>query len=130
METAVVLDMSQRPIYWHLPPGRSAVSLPDSRKLWDLLWSQRDSLLGVAHSHPGNLLRPSLVDVSTFAAVEAGLGRRLFWWIVTQESLAVYRYHPRTGGYEIVRTPLTEPMNEETPSWVASLRHLSSETKG
>lgn len=53
MEAALVLDKDWNIIHRHLPPGRSAVSLPDTRGLWDVLWENRRSRLHVAHSHPG-----------------------------------------------------------------------------
>ena len=78
-------------IYWHLPPGRTGGSLPDSRKLWDVLWEHRkDEFLGFAHSHPGaGVPAPSWEDITTFAAVEAGLGRRLHWWITSSDNLVL-----------------------------------------
>ena len=42
-------------------------------------------LAGVAHSHPGGgIPTPSWEDLTTFAAVEDGLGQRLVWWIVSE----------------------------------------------
>lgn len=91
METALVFDWEGRTIHWHEPPGRSASSLPDSRSLWDVLWEHRSSknggtgrLAGVAHTHPWNgPTGASQTDLTTFRAVELGLGQRLLWPIVT-----------------------------------------------
>ena len=52
LEAALVFDKEHRVLGWHLPQGRTAVSLPDSRALWELLWDNRAILGGVAHSHP------------------------------------------------------------------------------
>jgi hypothetical protein len=82
-EAAVVIDIHDQPLYWHLPAGRSASALPDSRALWLVLWDNRERLAGVAHTHPAGIARPSATDIATFVACEAGLGRRLSWWIVT-----------------------------------------------
>ena len=30
-EAAVVIDLDDQPTYWHLPPGRTATSIPASR---------------------------------------------------------------------------------------------------
>jgi len=84
METGLVFDFHGGVIHWHVPPNRSQGALPDSRDLWEVLWENREILGGVAHTHPWNCeAHPSQTDVTTFAAVEAGLGMRLVWPIVT-----------------------------------------------
>jgi hypothetical protein len=84
MEAALVFDKWGVPIYWHTPPDRTMSSLPDSRGLWEVLWDNRADLGGVAHTHPwSGFSGPSQTDVTTFAAVEAGLGQRLIWPVVT-----------------------------------------------
>lgn len=83
-EAALVFDAWGRPIYWHVPDDRSSGALPDSRKLWEVLWDNRYELGGVAHTHPWDgETGPSGTDVTTFAAIEAGLGQRLIWPIAT-----------------------------------------------
>jgi hypothetical protein len=84
MEAGLVFDRQGDPIHWHLPPDRTGVALPDSRALWKVLWENRHRLGGVAHTHPwAGPSAPSVIDVTTFAAIEAGLGQRLIWPIVT-----------------------------------------------
>jgi len=84
METGLVFSSHGSALYWHVPPDRSGGALPDSRDLWEVLWTNREILGGVAHTHPWNgEAHPSQTDVTTFAAVEAGLGERLVWPIVT-----------------------------------------------
>lgn len=84
METALVFDLNGKTIYWHEPAGRTSGSLPDSQDLWDVLWENRHRLGGVAHTHPWNgPAVPSTTDVTTFAAVEKGLGKHLLWPVVT-----------------------------------------------
>lgn len=87
IEAGVLVDLACEPIYWHLPLDRSGGALPDSRPLWDVIWENRERLLGFAHSHPGSgIPGPSHEDVTTFAAVEAALGKRLVWWITSADS--------------------------------------------
>ena len=83
METALVFDLHGKTIYWHEPSGRTSGYLPDSQDLWDVLWDNRHRLGGVAHTHPwhGPAL-PSHTDLTTFAAVEKGLGKHLLWPVV------------------------------------------------
>jgi hypothetical protein len=63
--------------------------LPDSRDLWDVIQENKDRVMGFAHSHPGSgIPAPSFEDVSTFAAIEAALGKRLVWWITSSDSFS------------------------------------------
>jgi hypothetical protein len=127
IEAGVVIDKCGWPVYWHLPPGRSAGSLPDSRTLWEVLWDsfKADTLLGFAHSHPGSgVPGPSYSDVTTFAAVEAALGKRLDWWITSSDHVVLIRWAgPDKLSYRA-------EMVTEAPSWVAELRRLSQEGQG
>jgi hypothetical protein len=113
------------PVYWHLPPGRNSAFLPDSRELWDVLWEHRHELDGFAHSHPGmGYPGPSSTDLSTFAAIESGLGKRLNWWITTPDRCILCNMlkpsESRKYNYE------TKYLDqEEEPSWLDDLRHLS-----
>lgn len=92
MEVAVVIAKNGEPIYWHLPPGREAVRIPDTRTLNEVLVQNRDLVQGVAHSHPGaGVPGPSYEDVTTFAAIE-GNSWRLDWWIASQDHLVVCRW--------------------------------------
>ena len=120
-EAGVVLNLDEWPVFWHAPQQRSGGSLPDSRDLWDVLWEHRDDLAGFAHTHPGSgLPGPSHTDLTTFAAVEAGLGMRLLWWIVSSDHVVVLHWNGQ--GYVSERV-----WNE--PNWVVLLRRLS-ETEG
>lgn len=91
IETGVVLDYNWNVIYWHLPQGRSSGYLPDSRDLWSVIWENRDKVAAVAHSHPEGIIGPSGTDITTFAAIEAGLGKLLMWPIVTGTEVAIYK---------------------------------------
>ncbi len=93
IEVALVFDVEGRVLYWHLPPGRSGGAIPDSRNLWEVLWENRERLGGVAHTHPwyGDT-GPSGTDVTTFAAIEAGLGKRLLWPIVTFDRVVMLKW--------------------------------------
>ena len=124
IEAGVVIDKRGEPMFWHLPEGRSAGSLPDSRTLWDVIWDafNADTLLGFAHSHPGSgVPGPSYSDVTTFAAVEAALGKRLDWWITSSDHVVLIRW---TGPDKISyrATIVTEAL-----SWAAELRRLSQQ---
>lgn len=119
IETGVVLDLAGQPLHWHLPPGRSMGGLPDSRKLWDVIWENRDIISGIAHSHPGSgIPGPSQTDVTTFAAIEAALGRRLDWWIVSagDETVVLLRW-AGSGKLDYHSAPIMVPY----PEWIPKL---------
>mgnify|MGYP001817973532 CR=1 FL=1 len=93
IEAAFVFDIDGNVIAWHLPPGRSGGSIPDSRDLWSVMWENREILGGVAHTHPWRGTPwPSGIDVTTFSACERGLGRRLVWPIITFDRILCFRW--------------------------------------
>lgn len=127
IEAGVVIDKSGQPLFWHLPEGRTAGSLPDSRTLWDVIWGafQDGTLLGFAHSHPGSgVPGPSYSDVTTFAAIEAALGQRLMWWITSETHVVELAW---TGED---RLSYRATLVQEAPAWVAELRRLSQQGQG
>ena len=100
METALVFDRQGKTLHWHEPPGRSGGSLPDSPDLWAVIWDNRDQLGGVAHTHPWKgPAAPSHTDVTTFRAIEQGLGSLLLWPIVTFTEVKYMVYNQVTGLY-------------------------------
>ena len=120
IEAGVVIDLEGKPLHWHLPAGRTGTSIPDSRELWEVLWTNRDRIGGFAHTHPGQgVPGPSHEDVTTFSAVELALGRRLDWWIASADRVALVRWRG-PGNYDYGTETL-----EADPSWVAELRSVS-----
>lgn len=117
IEAGVLVDHKGEPIYWHLPENRSGGALPDSRQLWDVIWENRGQVLGFAHSHPGTgEPGPSYEDVTTFSAVEKALGKRLAWWITSQDQFIELAWRgPHPLRYE--KAPVLY-----TPSWLERLR--------
>jgi len=92
-EAAVVLNLVGEVLYWHLPKNRGTTYIPDTRTLWEVLWQYRGNLGAVVHSHPGKgLPGPSGTDITTFAAVEAALGKRIRWGIITYDQLAYFEW--------------------------------------
>ena len=116
IETGVVINVDGEAIYWHQPPGRTAVSIPDTRLLWDVLWEYRKTLWGFAHSHPGSgIPKPSLTDLSTFLAIEQALGRHLSWWITSTEKLISCTRQAESQSYRSV-------VISTEPPWAGELR--------
>jgi hypothetical protein len=128
IEAGVLLDLKGNPLYWHAPPNRSGGAIPDSRDLWEVIWEHRKNLLGFAHSHPGSgPTGPSYEDITTFADIEQGLGRRLLWPILTSDSYCLVKW----AGPELVRDrlhywPVQAPaVRLPDPEWMTELRRLS-----
>ncbi|HEY8097449.1 MAG TPA: hypothetical protein VIE65_15350 [Methylobacter sp.] len=116
MEAGLVLDVYGNPIFEHFPPGRSSGSLPDSRDLWDFIWDNRHQISGFAHSHPGNgIPYPSDTDITTFKAIEAALGRRLDWWIISSDSIILVKW---------IDNYVVSPI-QVRPAWFFKLKELS-----
>lgn len=117
MEVALVFDKEGRTICFHEPPGRSGGSIPDSRPLWDILWENRHNLGGVAHTHPWD--GPSWAsqeDVTTFRAIELGLGKNLLWPIATFTDLKTFvfmSYDDEHQGYGETETDIVVEGVEE-----------------
>lgn len=127
MEAAVLLEFDRvegwLPIFWHTPEGRTAGSLPDSRALWEQIWDARERTIGLAHSHPGSgIPMPSKEDVTTFAAVEMALGKRLFWWITSADHVVLCMHSGSGHRFDYVTT--SDENFDEDP-WVARLREIS-----
>lgn len=132
MEAGVLLDRKGEPLYWHLPRTRTVVSLPESPELWDVMWANRENISGFAHSHPGSgMPGPSYTDVTTFAALELGLGVRLDWWITSSDSFALIRWRgPDRLGYAphpIIFGSPEQPLLVGEPPWIAELRRHSGQ---
>lgn len=120
IEAGVLIDKEGFAMYWHLPNGRTAGSIPDTRTLWDQIWENRGHVLGFAHSHPGGgIPAPSWTDLTTFAAVEAALGRRLLWWITSSEHIIRLEWcGPEKTDYGFMTPP-------REPYWAEDLRRIS-----
>ena len=87
----------------------SPAALPDSRARWQAIWRHRNVVDLIAHSHPAGPAAFSAEDVSTMAAIDAGLGRRL-------------RYAVVAPAVTITRDGILVP----EPTWVRLLRLASS----
>lgn len=125
MEAGVVVGFEGEPVYWHVPPNRTSASLPDSRSLWEVFWEGRANIQGFAHSHPGHgVPGPSWEDITTFAGVELALGRRLIWWIISQDNMVTVLW-AGPGKYDYVTYPVSIPTPHK-PLWLDELRQHSN----
>ena len=134
-EAGVLLDLAWNPIFWHTPQGRSGGSLPDSQDLWAFIWENRDRISGFGHTHPGyGVPGPSQTDLTTFTAIEEGLGKRLDWWIVSGDRVVLVTWYFPWERYVTRIVPgkdgqpegfRSDEFRPETRYWSAELRRLS-----
>ena len=83
-EVALLFDQHGNPIY--LREGDSHCYIPDDPKYrWKVMWDNRDRMGGEVHTHPfSDIPVPSPTDVTTWSAIERGLGRRFVWGIAAK----------------------------------------------
>jgi hypothetical protein len=94
IEAAAVFDLNFNEVYGHYPNGRTDSWIPDSRDLWEFIWKHRAEVGGVAHTHPWDgEAYPSQTDITTFAAIETGLGKRLLWPIITMTETRCFSFN-------------------------------------
>lgn len=95
--------------------SESPLALPDSRARWEAIWGHREVLAEIAHSHPAGPDAFSGEDVTTMAALDVALGRRLRFSLVTP------------GGY-FLRGDGDAALPAVAPPWAARLRAESGMT--
>ena len=123
LETAVIIAKDDSVVHWHHPNNRTSVSLPDSQELWDVIWENKDRIGGIAHTHPGSgYPAPSHTDLTTFEAIESGLGKKLKWWILSSNCSVLLEWNPRFSRYAFVHST---KFGDEEPGWMRQLRALS-----
>lgn len=91
----------------------SPSSLPDSRARWEAIWTRRDRLVAIAHSHPVGPAAFSAEDESTMAALDSALGRSVRYLVVA----------PRVT---IARTGDGPTLDVSPEPWWAGLLRLAS----
>jgi hypothetical protein len=127
IEVAVIFDKEGKPLYWST--GRGA-SIEDSRSFWDVIWENRDKIQGIAHTHPWvGPTQPSGTDITTWEAIEKGLGIGLLWPIITMSHEHYFMLNICTG--KVVEANLDLSMMKkfvECEDWkncIDKLRELS-----
>jgi proteasome lid subunit RPN8/RPN11 len=93
--------------------SNSPSSLPDSRVRWQQIWNSRDELVAIVHSHPSGPAAFSAEDESTMEAIDAALGRPL-WYAVVAPDVTIAR---------VANGPVVQMKPE---AWWADLMRLAS----
>src|SRR3954470_22476208 len=65
----------------------SPVALPDSRTRWEAIWSRRDRIVEIAHSHPVGPQAFSREDETTMTALVSALGRPILFSVVAPHGM-------------------------------------------
>lgn len=86
--------------------------LDDSQARWQAIWSHREELEELSHSHPLGPLAFSAEDETTMSALGAALGKELTFSIVAPDGM-------------LLRRGRDEHLVREEPWWAALLRLAS-----
>jgi hypothetical protein len=97
------------------------VALPDSRGRWEAIWSLRERITEIAHSHPIGPAAFSREDETTMAALVTALGRPLTFSVVAPDAM-VRCTKTVNEDYEV-------SLVESEPWWASLLRLASSMPK-
>jgi hypothetical protein len=97
--------------------SNSPSALPDSRDRWEAIWTHRDDIEAIVHSHPVGPSAFSAEDLSTMSAVDSALGKAMRYCVVA----------PKVTISRVGDAPVTTLDPE--PWWAALLR-LASGMKG
>lgn len=118
MKREVFLLVDKRGAIIYADASDSPSLLPDSRARWEAIWSRRDDIDVIAHSHPIGPSAFSAEDESTMAALDDALGKPM-------------RYAVVAPSVTITRQGLTASALQLSPEpwWVALLRLASGMTK-
>jgi hypothetical protein len=90
----------------------TAGALPDSRERWEAIWSRRNAVTAVAHSHPWGPHAFSEEDQTTMSAIDAALGRPLTYMVISPRGVLA-----RRAGEEVAV--------DSEPGWARALRRAS-----
>ena len=101
----------------------SPVALPDSRARWEAIWSRRERIVEIAHSHPVGPQAFSREDETTMAALVTALGRPITFSVVAPKGMVRCTIAPERSG-EHYETTHVECVHE--PWWASLLRLASS----
>ncbi|NUP04905.1 MAG: hypothetical protein HOW73_02465 [Polyangiaceae bacterium] len=99
--------------------GSGPTFIPDARTRWEAIWSRRDELVEIAHSHPVGPLAFSAEDDTTMDAITSALGRTVVFSVVTPGSMLRRIVSPDATA------AASDQVVDEEPPWAAELRRQS-----
>jgi len=97
----------------------SPSALPDSRSRWDAIWSLREELEVIAHSHPNGPAAFSQEDETTMEALDSALGREVQFYVIAPSVTVVRsgsetrRVQPEPWWAELMRVASGMKVNKE-----------------
>ncbi|MBX3231297.1 MAG: Mov34/MPN/PAD-1 family protein [Labilithrix sp.] len=119
-EVFLLVDDNQN-VLWS-DASDSPVLLPDSRARWEAIWSRRDRIAEIVHSHPVGPLAFSREDETTMAALVSALGKPMTFAVVAPHGIV--RRVQRLASDEGPPAP-DEVLSGAEPWWAALLRMAS-----
>lgn len=97
----------------------SPVALADSRARWEAIWSRREQIVEIAHSHPVGPLAFSHEDETTMAALLTALGRPITFSVVAPHGMV-------RCTKKLDEDSRVTPVERAREPWWASLLRLAS----
>lgn len=119
MREVLLLLGEEDVVLWSDASG-SAVSLPDSRTRWEQIWSRREQIVEIAHSHPVGPQAFSREDETTMAALVTALGRPITFSVVAP--------HGMVRCVKKLDEDLSVSLVQDEPWWASLLRLASGMT--
>jgi hypothetical protein len=104
----------------HRDEGSSAAFIPDSRERWEVIWSEREQLVEIAHSHPLGPFAFSSEDESTMSAIASALGRTIVFSVVTSRAMLRREVRP-----DVPMSSADDRVVEIEPDWADEMRRAS-----
>ena len=120
MREVCLLIGEEEAVLWS-DASNSPVALPDSRARWEAIWSRRERIVEIAHSHPVGPQAFSHEDDTTMAALVTALGRPITFSVVAPKGMVRCTIAPERAS-EHYETSLVE----SEPWWASLLRLASS----
>ena len=106
--------------------SESPVALPDSRARWEAIWSRRDRIVEIAHSHPLGPEAFSREDETTMAALVTALGRPIRFSVIAPRKMVRTTQRPKGDPVASSVGHVTQSEHCEREPWWASLLRLAS----
>lgn len=107
----------------------SPVFLPDSRARWEAIWSRREALVEIAHSHPVGPQAFSREDETTMAALVSALARPITFSVVAPRGMVRCTVTPRADATKPDAEDSAVTLVEHEPWWASLLRLASGMTR-
>lgn len=126
-EVLGLYDQNRDPIYFSTSNHMGQIA--DHLAIWEAIWSNRDDLYEIAHTHPVGPDHFSETDITTMRSIVTGLGRGVRFWVITPRWCILQEVEFRDGSaYFPPNQTLISLDHITVPPWVPDLIRKSNMT--